>query len=398
MNMEFSGHLPASKLPQVGTTIFTEMSALAAECGALNVAQGFPDMEPPAVLRRAVARAMEDGANQYAPMAGNVRLREWIAEDLFERTGTGYDPGREITIGAGASSVLFAAIMALVSEGDEVIIMEPAYDLYAPVVRLAGGTVRRLERRFPDYGLDFEGLRTVLSRHTRMVVVNSPHNPTGVTWTRDDLEALHRCLDGSDAVVLSDEVYGPIVHDGREALSAAHHPDLAQRSLIAGSFGKVLHATGWKIGWLAGAAELMAEVRKVHQYDVFSTGAPFQAGIAEFLSNWEGQTHLAKLAESYTLLRNRLCEGLRDTAWSFTPAEGGYFQVLDYGAFHTEPDQETVRAWTRAPQGIATIPLSSFYDPSHPLRSTSTRVRVCFAKQPDTLDQAIDRLRKLAGA
>ena len=394
--MDFPGNPPASKLPLVSTTIFTEMSALAAECGALNVAQGFPDLEPPAALRSAVARAMEAGANQYAPMAGNLRLREWIAADCERRTGTAYHPADEITIGAGASSVLFAAIVALVSEGDEVIIMEPAYDLYAPVVRLAGGTVRRLERTLPDYGLDYQGLRTMLSRHTRMVVVNSPHNPTGATWAREDLEELHRCLDGSDAIVLSDEVYGPIVHDGREALSAAHHPELAARTLIAGSFGKVLHATGWKIGWLAGPAALMAEVRKVHQYDVFSTGAPFQAGIAEFLSQEVGQTHLAELAHTYTTLRDRLCDGLRDTAWSFTPAEGGYFQVLDYAAFQTGADQDVVRNWTRVPQGIATIPLSSFYDPSHPLRTESTRIRVCFAKQPDTLDQAIERLRRLA--
>lgn len=396
--MRFPGTIPHSKLPQVGTTIFTEMSALAASCGALNVAQGFPDLEPPEPLRRAVAMAMERGANQYAPMAGNIRLREWIAADLAERTGTAYDPDREITIGAGASSVLFAAIMALVSEGDEVVVMEPAYDLYAPVVRLAGGTVRRLERTLPDYGLDYRGLRTVINRHTRMVIVNSPHNPTGAVWNRADLTELHRCLDGSDAIVLSDEVYGPIVHDGREALSAAHHPGLAQRSLIAGSFGKVLHATGWKIGWLAGPPELMTEVRKVHQYDVFSTGAPFQAGIAEFLFHEAGQTHLATLASTYTALRDRLCEGIRDTRWSFTPAEGGYFQVLDYAGFHTGTDQDVVRAWTRQPHGIATIPLSSFYDPSHPMRHTSTRIRVCFAKQPDTLDAAIERLRKLAGA
>ena len=396
--MKHPGTVPASKLPQVGTTIFTEMSALATQFGALNVAQGFPDLEPPSVLRRAVARAMENGHNQYAPMAGNIRLREWIASDYAAKTGTAYHVEKEVTIGAGASSLLFAAIMSLVSEGDEVIIMEPAYDLYAPVVRLAGGTVRRLERQMPNYTLNFSGLRTVLSRHTRMVIVNSPHNPTGVTWTRRDLDELHRCLDGSDAIVLSDEVYGPIVHDGREALSAAHHPQSAQRSLIAGSFGKVLHATGWKIGWIVGPGDLMSEVRKVHQYDVFSTGAPIQEGIFEFLSNWEGQTHLDKLAESYTLLRNRLCDGLRDTAWSFTPAEGGYFQVLDYKAFEQRGDQDMVRQWTKQTDGIATIPLSSFYDPSHPMRNESTRVRICFAKQDVTLDLAIERLRKLAGA
>lgn len=396
--MKHPGHLPASKLPHVGTTIFTEMSALAAAHGALNVAQGFPDFAPPPALRQAVVRAMEDGANQYAPMAGNLRLREWIAADYAERTGTAYDPEHEITIGAGASSVLFAAIMALVSEGDEVVIMEPAYDLYAPVVRLAGGTVRRLERPMPEYGLDFAALRTVMNRHTRMVIVNSPHNPTGAVWSREDLEELHRLLDGSDAILLSDEVYGPLVHGGREALSAAHHGPLAARSLIAGSFGKVLHATGWKIGWLAGPNDLMAEVRKVHQYDVFSTGAPFQAGIAAFLRHEEGAAHLARLAATYSALRDRLCGGLHDTAWAFTPAQGGYFQVLDYGAFERGPDQDVVRRWTRQADGIATIPLSSFYDPSHAMRTESTRVRVCFAKQEDTLDRALERLRKLAGA
>lgn len=396
--MKFPGQSPASKLPQVGTTIFTEMSALAAKHGALNVAQGFPDLEPPAALRKEVADAMERGENQYAPMAGNLRLREWIAQNLHAQTGVTYDPDSEITIGAGASSVLFAAIMACVHEGDEVVIMEPAYDLYAPVVRLAGGTVRRLERKLPDYGLDFEGLKAVFSRHTRMVIVNSPHNPTGAVWSRKDLDRLHRCIDGSDAIVLSDEVYGPMVHDGREAVSAAHHPELAKRTLIAGSFGKVLHATGWKIGWLAGAAELMAEVRKVHQYDVFSTGAPIQAGIAAYLNHPAGEEHLAQLATTYSLLRDRLCNGLRDTAWSYRPAEGGYFQVLDYAAFHKDADQIACRAWTRMPEGIATIPLSAFYDASHPMRHESTRIRVCFAKHPDTLDLAIERLRKLAGS
>lgn len=397
MNTPFD--LPASKLPHVGTTIFTEMSALARAHGALNVSQGFPDMEPPAPLVSAVSAAMQSGsaANQYAPMAGHMVLREWIAEDMATRFGVSYDPEREVTVGAGASSLIFAAIQAWVGENDEVILMEPAYDLYAPAVRLAGGVIRRVERRADDDGVDFEALRAVLDRRTRLVILNSPHNPTGACMRPEDLEALHQVLAASHAILLSDEVYGPIVHDGRPVTSVAGHPGLAERSLVAQSFGKILHATGWKVGSLVGPAGLMEEVRKVHQYDVFSTAGPMQLGIAAFLRSEAGQAHLAGLAAMYTAKRNRLLNGIRDTRWRFRPAEGGFFQTLSYAGFLDEPDGRVTRGWTRFPAiRLATIPVSAFYDARHPMRTSSTRIRICFAKGDDTIDQAVERLRWIA--
>jgi methionine aminotransferase len=393
MKMPFD--LPPSKLPQVGTTIFTEMSALARAHGALNVSQGFPDFAPPVALVDAVAEAMRSGsaANQYAPMAGHLSLREWIAEDFEAQHGATYDPESEVTIGAGASSLIFAAIQALVGENDEVILMEPAYDLYAPAVRLAGGVIRRVERRRDNDGVDFEALRTVLDRHTRLVILNTPHNPTGSCIRPEELETLNTILGTSHAILLSDEVYGPIVHDGRPVVSVASHPELARRSLIAGSFGKVLHATGWKVGSLVGPAEMMREVRKVHQYDVFSTAGPMQLGIAKFLRSEEGQQHLAELPAFYGAKRNRLLQGLRGSAWQFRPAEGGFFQILSYDKFLDLPDGEVTRGWTRAEEvGLATIPVSAFYDLRHPMRTESRRIRVCFAKGDDTIDASIERL------
>lgn len=391
--------LPPSKLPHIGTTIFSEMSALARKHGALNVSQGFPDFAPPAPLVEAVARHMRSGAaaNQYAPMAGHLVLREWIAEDMAHRFGAVYDPESEVTIGAGASSLIFAAIQAWVGEDDEVILMEPAYDLYAPAVRLAGGVIRRVERRTEDDGIDFDALRTVLDRRTRLVILNSPHNPTGACMSPGDLDALYQVMATSHAILLSDEVYGPIVHDDRPVTSVAAHPQLAQRSLIAQSFGKVLHATGWKVGSLVGPSALMEEVRKVHQYDVFSTAGPLQLGIAEFLNTSDGQAHLADLSRFYSAKRDRLLTGLKGTAWQFKPAEGGYFQTLSYKSFLKAPDGDACRGWTRDPAILlATIPVSAFYDPRHAMRSASTRIRICFAKGDDTLDQAIERLRWIA--
>lgn len=388
--------LPASKLPNIGTTIFTEMSALARAHGALNVSQGFPDLDPPAQLVAAVSSAMQSGsaANQYAPMAGHMVLREWIAEDMASRFGVAYDPEQEVTVGAGASSLIFAAIQAWVGENDEVILMEPAYDLYAPAVRLAGGVIRRVERRAEDDGVDFEALRAVLDRRTRLVILNSPHNPTGACMSPADLESLHQVLAGSHAILLSDEVYGPIVHDGRPVTSVAAHPGLAERSLVAQSFGKILHATGWKVGSLVGPAGLMEEVRKVHQYDVFSTAGPMQLGIASFLRSEAGQEHLAELSAMYTAKRNRLLNGIRDTRWRFRPAEGGFFQILSYQDFLDAPDGQVTRGWTKSPEiGLATIPVSSFYDARHPMRAASTRIRICFAKGDDTIDLAAEKLR-----
>ena len=390
--MQFPGRLPLSRLPHAGTTIFAEMSALAAAHGAVNAGQGFPDFDPPAALQERVTAAMREGWNQYAPMAGDVGLREWLVADLQTRTGVVLDPATEVTVGAGASSLLFAATVALAGPGDEVILFDPAYDLYAPAVAVAGATAVRIPASPPDYALPLEALASRLSPRTRLVVLNSPHNPTGRVVTAPELAQLADLLGPTDAVVLSDEVYGPIVFDGRPALSAFHEPRLVDRTLAAVSLGKLLHCTGWKIGALLGPANLTAEVRKVHQFDVFSTGAPFQRAMASFLPSPAGVAHLAGLAALHQAGRDRLLDALSGTPWTFTPAEGGFFQLLDASAFATGTDQDLCRRWTIR-HGIATIPLSSFFAPEHP--PGPPVVRVCFAKLPATLDAIADRLRRI---
>lgn len=382
-----------SKLPQVGTTIFTEMSALAQAHGALNMSQGFPDFQPPQALQAEVVRAMAQGLNQYAPMAGHRPLREWIAADTEDRSGAVYHPDTEITIGAGASSLIFAAIQALVHPDDAVMVLTPCYDLYEPAVTLAGGNVIDVPLQKGTYKLDLEAMAAAWTDAIRMVVVNIPNNPTGATWDREDLRGLADLLDGTDAFLLSDEVYGPMHHDEREVLSAAHEPRLRERSLVFASFGKVLHCTGWKIGYALAPASITHEMRKVHQYDVFSTGSPFQAGIAAFMNSEAGRIHMAELASFYQAKRDRLIAGLAGSKWRFAPAEGGYFQVLDYQAFDDRNDREVTVEWCTRKEGLALIPLSPFYPGGH---DASRSVRICFAKGDDTIDQGIERLLNIA--
>ena len=390
--------LPNSKLPHVGTTIFTEMSALAMKFGALNMSQGFPDFDPPKDLREAVVHAMNNGKNQYAPMAGDWDLREWISEDIEHRTQRKYDVNSEITVGAGASSLLFATIQAWVHPGDEVIVLAPAYDLYQPAVDLAQGKLVVVPLNGMNYHLDLNAIQAALTPVTRMIILNFPNNPTGSSWSKVDLEGLDRLLHGTNIIVLSDEVYAPLQYDDRSALSLAHHPRLSKRALIAASFGKILHATGWKIGYLLGPAELTKEVRKIHQYDVFSTGAPMQAGIATFLNSTSGRDHLLELPRFYQEKRDHFLQGLAGSHWSWIPAESGYFQVLDYEKFDNREDQLVVRDWCRrgTKEGIALIPLSSFYPNGIPDHHPSFRVRVCFAKNNGTLDEGIRRLLSLS--
>lgn len=380
--------LPRSKMPHVGTTIFTEMSALATECGALNIAQGFPDLDTPPALRAAVAAALEAGHNQYPPMAGNRDLRRWIADSYH--AGAGYDPDAEITVGAGASSVLFAAMTALLQPGDEVVVQDPCYDLYIPVAELNHARLVRVSLLDEDGNMNAEGLANAIGSRTRLVIVNSPHNPTGRVTTAAMLDALADAMDGTDAWLLSDEVYGPMVHDGREAPVPWRHPKLRGRTLVAGSFGKLFHCTGWKVGWIAAPAELTAELRKVHQYDVFSTGAPIQAGLVRYLPTPEAQEHLETVGPIYEAKRDRLLRGLEGTSFTWTPAEGGYFQVVGVGAYLKpgETDGDLARRWTRE-HGIATIPMGSFGVSWEPA------VRLCFAKEDATLDGAIDLLRAI---
>ena len=380
--------LPRSKMPGVGTTIFTEMSALATACDALNVAQGFPDLDTPKALRRAVEEAIEAGHNQYAPMPGNPELRSWIAET--HHAGAGFDPNTEITIGAGASSVLFAAFAALIRPGDDVVLQDPCYDLYAPLVELHHGHVVRVPLVDHEGHMNAKGLADAIGPRTRMVVINSPHNPTGKVTTTDMLDALAKAMANTDAWLVSDEVYGPMVHDQRPAPLPALHPGLRNRTMVAGSFGKLFHATGWKVGWIAAPAKVTAELRKIHQYDVFSTGAPFQAGLARYLKSDDAIHHLNTVGPIYAAKRDRLLDGLNGTAFTWEPAEGGYFQVLGVSAYLKpgESDGDLARRWTRD-HGIATIPMNAFGGCGEPA------VRVCFAKEDETLDQAVALLRAI---
>ena len=378
-----------SKLPGLGTTIFTEMTALANRHGALNLAQGFPDIPPPQGLVDAAVEALHAGTHQYAPMAGRADLRAWICGHHVERHGAEYDPERECTIGAGASSLIFAAIQAFVHAGDEVVVQTPAYDLYSPAVQLAGGRLIKVPLLDTEGHWDPQALLDAIHDRTRLVILNTPHNPSGTVCPPGFLDALADHLDGKPTLVLSDEVYGPIVHDGRAEVSLAAHPVLRERGLAFGSFGKLLQVTGWKIGWAVGPATLTAELRKVHQYDVFSTGAPLQAALASFLPSTEGQNHLDGLAAMYQAKRDRLLAGLEGTAWEWTPAAGGFFQVLDARHLIDGDDGHWAREWTRT-HGVATIPMSAFFTPPTP------QLRICFAKEDATLDAGIERLRHIA--
>lgn len=382
-----------SKLPRVGTTIFTEMSAMAQAHGALNMSQGFPDFQPPHPLQQAVVNAMAEGRNQYAPMTGDARLREWIAEDAEQRSGVRYHPETEVTVGAGASSLIFATVQALIHPGDDVMVLTPCYDLYEPAVELAGGRLVCVPLQAETHRLDLPAMKAAWTESMRMVIVNVPNNPTGSTWSREDLRGLADLVEGTDALVVSDEVYGPMHHDGREVLSVTHEPRLRERALVFASFGKILHCTGWKIGYVTAPEALTREIRKVHQYDVFSTGAPFQAGIAAFLTSEAGAAHLAELASFYQSKRDRLVDGLRGSRWQVSPAEGGYFQLLGYGAFDDRDDRTATADWCTRADGLALIPLSPFFpEGGH----DSKLVRICFAKNDDTIDRGIERLLNIA--
>ena len=382
-----------SKLPRVGTTIFTEMSAMAQAHGALNMSQGFPDFQPPQPLQQAVVAAMAEGRNQYAPMTGDARLREWIAEDAEQRSGVRYHPQTEVTVGAGASSLIFASVQALIHPGDDVMVLTPCYDLYEPAVELAGGRLVCVSLQAETHRLDLPAMKAAWTESMRMVIVNVPNNPTGSTWSREDLRGLADLVEGTDALVVSDEVYGPMHHDGRDILSVTHEPRLRERALVFASFGKILHCTGWKIGYVTAPEALTREIRKVHQYDVFSTGAPFQAGIAAFLTSEAGAAHLAELSSFYQSKRDRLVDGLRGSRWQVSPAEGGYFQLLGYGAFDDRDDRTTTADWCTRADGLALIPLSPFFpEGGH----DSKLVRICFAKNDDTIDRGIERLLNIA--
>lgn len=374
---------PPSKLPQVGTTIFTVMSQLAAETGAINLSQGFPDFDCDPALIEAVSRHMREGRNQYAPMQGVLALREAIAGTYigYKRA---YDPDTEVTVTSGATEAIFDAVCAFIREGDEAIVLEPCYDSYVPAITLCGGRAVAVPLGFPSYAVDWDRVRDAVTPRTRLLLVNSPHNPTGAVLSRADLDALAAVVEGTDIVVVSDEVYAHIIFDGRRHQSLAGHPALAERSVVVGSFGKTFHTTGWKVGYAAAPAALTAEFRKVHQFVTFSTNTPMQHALAEFLADGE---RLAALAPFFQAKRDRFLQLMAGSRFVPLPCHGSYFQLMDYAAIANEADAAFAVRLTRE-HGVAAIPTSPFLTrtPAPPV------LRFCFAKRDETLAAAASRL------
>lgn len=386
--MPVTRFLPESKLPTVGATIFSTMSQLAAEVGAVNLGQGFPDFDVPAPLVEALARAAREGTarNQYAPMAGVLALREAIAEKTLRTYGHPVDPGSGITVTSGATEALFDAVHAVVRAGDEVIVLDPAYDSYEPAVTLAGGTTVHVPLDASDFSVDWNRVRAAVTARTRAIIVNSPHNPSGAVWSAADLEALARIVRETDIVVISDEVYEHIVFDGARHESVLRHAELAARSFVVSSFGKTFHCTGWKVGYCIAPAALGAEFRKVHQYNTFATWTPAQWAFAEMLR--DHPAHADGLGAFYQGKRDAFAAQLARTRFKALPVGGTYFQLVDYSAVSDLGDVEFAR-WLCAEHGVASIPLSPFYGNAPPAQRL---VRLCFAKEQATLDAAIARL------
>ncbi len=391
--------LGQSKLPRVETTIFAVMSQLAAKHGALNLSQGFPDFDCPQALSDLVSQAMRDGHNQYAPMAGLPLLRQRIANKVANLYQADADPDDEITVTSGATEALFVAIQTVVRPGDEVIVFDPAYDSYEPAVELAGGRTIHLSLRAPDYRIDWQQLTDAITSRTRLVILNSPHNPTGAVLQPGDLERLAQALEHSDAFVLSDEVYEHIIFDDKAHQSLLMNEALRARSFIVSSFGKTYHTTGWKVGYCIAPATLTKEFRKVHQYVTFSISTPMQHAIANFMA--DPSFHL-ELPAFYQKKRNYFRAALAGAEWKLLPCEGTYFQLLDYSALSDRTDTDMAR-WLTTEIGVAAIPVSVFYanceDNREDNRADNGRhdriLRFCFAKNEQTLDEAASRLQAM---
>lgn len=373
-----------SKLPHVGTTIFSVMSKLAAETGAINLSQGFPDFPIDGKLINLVDKAMQAGQNQYAPMPGVPALLDAIAAKVERLYKVKYDPTSEITVTAGGTQAIFTALAATVHAGDEVIIVDPAYDCYAPTVTLFGGTPVHV-RLGDDMRFNADAVQAAITPRTRMLMINTPHNPAGTILRDADMKRVVEILRGTDIVLLSDEVYEHLVFDGEPHASAINYPELRERAFVIFSFGKVFHATGWKMGYAFAPKALMTEFRKVHQFNVFSVNTPIQHALAEYLKE---PSHYEEVSSFYQAKRDRFRGGLQHSKFKLLACEGSYFQVADYSAICDLPDVEFA-TWLAREKGVAGIPLSPFYkDPPRGRRL----IRFCFAKQDATLDAAIDKL------
>ena len=376
-----------SKLPNVGTTIFTVMSALATEHQAVNLGQGFPDFECAPELVDAVTRAMQAGHNQYPPMPGVPVLREAVARKIEALHGRAYNPGSEITITAGATQAIITAILAVVHPGDEVIVLDPCYDSYVPNIELAGGRAVRVPLTPGSFRPDFGKISAAITSRTRAILINSPHNPSATVWSAEDMQALQDLLAPTDILLISDEVYEHMVFDGGQHQSAARFAGLAARAFIVSSFGKTFHVTGWKVGTVAAPAALTAEFRKVHQFNVFTVNTPVQHGLASYLKD---PAPYLQLPAFYQAKRDLFREGLAGSRLKLLPSTGSYFQCVDISAV-SDLNESDFCQWLTREIGVAAIPLSAFYGDGFDQRV----VRFCFAKKDDTLRAALERLRKL---
>ena len=376
-----------SKLPNVGTTIFTVMSKLVADNNAINLSQGFPDFNCDDELVALVNKHMKAGNNQYAPMAGLIGLREILAQKTEELYGQKYDPDTEITITAGATQAIYTAISAIIREDDEVIVFEPAYDCYQPAIELNGGKTIYLQLKAPNYSIDWEEVKKMINHRTKMIIINSPHNPTGSIMSAADMVMLDKLTRDTDIVIISDEVYEHIIFDKKQHQSVARYPKLAERSFIISSFGKTYHTTGWKTGYCIAPKNLMTEFRKVHQFLVFSCNTPIQHALTEFLKQ---KNNYLDLGSFYQKKRDHFISLIRNSKFDFIPAAGTYFQLLNYKRLSKEKDTGYATRLTKE-FGIASIPISVFYHES----VDNNVLRFCFAKKEETLEKAAAILNKI---
>lgn len=377
-----------SKLPKVGTTIFTVMSALAREHGAINLSQGFPDFDAPAALLDRVQHYLRSGQNQYAPMMGVPALREALAAKVADCYGMAVDFDQEVTVTSGATEALFCAIAAVANTGDEVLIFDPAYDSYEPAINLQGARAIHIPLAAPAYRPDWQQVEAAINSRTRLIVINTPHNPTGTVWPAEDLRELQRLVLKHGLYVIADEVYEHIIFDDRRHESVCRYPDLYTRSFVVSSLGKTCHVTGWKIGYCVAPADLTLEFRRIHQYVTFTSITPVQLGLADFLS--AHPEHHRQLGAFYQRKRDYFIQLLAESRFSLKPSAGTFFQLLDYSRITDENDVSLARRWTQDP-GVASIPMSVF----HAEAPTDRLLRFCFAKDDSTLERAAEKLCRL---
>jgi methionine aminotransferase len=385
--MPFFPSLIKSKLPKTGTTIFTAMSELANAHNAINLAQGFPNFECDASLIDLVGYYMRKGLNQYAPMQGILPLREAIASKISSMYGADYDPDKEITITAGATQAIYTAITAIIKEGDEVIVFEPAYDSYVPAIELNGGIPVYIQLKAPDYRIDWSEVKKRINHRTRMIMLNTPHNPTGTILSAADMQQLEKLTKNTEIILLSDEVYEHIIFDSFEHQSVTRYPGLSERSLVVFSFGKTFHTTGWKVGYCLGPANLMAEFRKIHQFTVFSVNTPIQYALAEFITR---RDIFLELSSFYTQKRDHFLNLLKGSKFKAIASSGSYFQLLNYSKITSDGDMDFAKRLTTE-IGVAAVPTSVFY---HKPIDCKT-LRFCFAKDDETLEKAAEKLCSL---